>query len=137
MTSDVLNGSRRRASSRMLGFVGAVLASCGIGAAIIVLLTRPDTATGAQVTIGGCRSYGSTLTPSAMVSIQNQTNAPRTFYVVIGFDQGGRQFGTASVRQRVPGGPFGLWIGFVPAKSYPPGSGPLTCSVLQVTDQGR
>lgn len=103
--------------------------------AVIVILTMPDAATGANVTVGSCRSYGSTA--SAMVSISNETNAAITFYVVIGFDQGGRQFGTGSVRERVPGGPAGLWVGFVPAKLSPPGSGALACSVLHVTDQGR
>jgi hypothetical protein len=119
----------------MLGFVGAVLLSCGIGVAVIVLLTMPDAATGAKVTVGSCRSYGSAV--SAMVSISNETNAASTFDVVIGFDQGGRQFGTGSVRERVPGGPAGIWVGFVPAKLSPPGSGALTCSVLNVTGQGR
>jgi hypothetical protein len=135
MTSDVQSGSRRRrVSRRMLGLIGAIVLSCVIGVTVIVFLTMPDTASGAQVTVGPCRSNG--IAPSAMVSISNQTSAARTFYVVIGFDQSGRQFGTGSVRERVPGGPYGLWVGFVLATSSPPGSGTLTCSVLRVTDQG-
>lgn len=119
----------------MLGLIGAAVVSCAIGVAVIVLLNMPDSATGAQVTTGRCGAYGGT--PSAMVTISNETNAARTFDVVIGFEQGGRQFGTGSVRERVPGGAFGLWTGFVTAKAYPPCFGALTCTVLKVTDQGR
>jgi hypothetical protein len=127
----VVNSSRRRVGRGMLGFIGAVVLSCAIGVAVIVLLTTPDVATGAKVTVGSCGGYGRTA--SAMVSISNETNAANTFDVVIGFDQGGRQFATGSVRERVPGGPVGLWVGFVVAKVSPPGSGALTCRVLHVT----
>jgi hypothetical protein len=134
MTGNALSARRLR-TGRLLGLLGAVLASCLVGVTIVVVLGRLHPRTGAQVTIEGCRSYDGSI-PSAMVSIQNQTTVASTFYLEIGFDQGGRQFGTGSVHERLPAGPLGLWIGFVPAHSYPPGTGALACSVLQLTDQG-
>jgi hypothetical protein len=135
MTSNAQSARRLRTSRLLLGFVGAVLASCLIGVTIVVVLGRLHPRTAAQVTIEGCRSYDGSI-PSAMVSIQNQTTVASTFYVEIGFDQGGRQFGTGALRERLPAGPLGLWIGFIPAHSYPPGTGALACTVLQVADQG-
>jgi hypothetical protein len=129
MTSARLSRSRRR----MLGLVGAVLASCGIGVSIVLILALHSAGPGAQVTVERCRSNMPATIPSAMVAISSQTATARTFYVEIGFDHDGRQVSTGSVRERVP--PLGVWIGFVVPES-PPGIGVLTCTVLQVANEG-